>query len=147
MFYSAATGGFYVSGIHTSMPDDAVQIGAEEYDALMAGQSGGRVIVPGTDGRPTLQDRPAPSPEEELAAERSAMRVSRFQARAALHNVGLLASVEAAVAAADPFVQIAWQDASEFRRGSPTIAALAAALGLTDVQLDDLFRAAALIEA
>lgn len=73
--------------------------------------------------------------------------VSRFQARAALHNAGLLAGVEAAVAAADPFTQIAWADATEFRRDSPTIAALAVALGMTGAQLDDLFRAAALIVA
>jgi hypothetical protein len=90
---------------------------------------------------------PAPDPAEVLAAERASMVVSRFQARAALFNAGLLAGVEAAVAAADPFTQIAWADAQEFRRMSMTIAALSAAVGLTDEQLDDLFRAAALIEA
>lgn len=88
-----------------------------------------------------------PTAEEILETERSAMRCSRFQARAALHNAGLLVAVENAVAGADPFVQIAWQDATEFYRGSPTIAALQAAVGLTDEQVDDLFRAAAQIVA
>lgn len=88
-----------------------------------------------------------PDPAALLLAERSAMRCSRFQARAALHNAGLLVAVEAAVAGADPFVQIAWQDATEFYRGSPTIAALQAAVGLTDEQVDNLFRAAAQIVA
>lgn len=88
-----------------------------------------------------------PSGAELLAAERATMRCSRFQARAALHNAGLLGAVEAAVASADPFVQIAWQDATEFYRGSPTIAALQAAVRLTDEQIDNLFRAAAQIVA
>jgi hypothetical protein len=88
-----------------------------------------------------------PSAAEILAQERATMRCSRFQARAALHNAGLLQAVEQAVAASDPFVQIAWQDATEFHRNSPTIAALQAALGLSGEDLDDLFRAARLIVA
>ena len=74
--------------------------------------------------------------------------VSRFQARAALHIAGLLDDVEAAVAAApDPLVRIAWADAQSFERSSPTIATLAAAIGLSDTQVDDLFIAAAKIRA
>lgn len=73
--------------------------------------------------------------------------VTRFQARAALFAAGLLDDVEATIAGADRFVQIAWADAASFERGSPTIAALATALGLSDQQLDDLFRAAAKIAA
>jgi hypothetical protein len=73
--------------------------------------------------------------------------VSRFQAKAALAGAGLLASVEAALADADPLAQLAWAEAIEFRRQSPTILGLAAALGLTETQVDDLFHAAAQIEA
>lgn len=73
--------------------------------------------------------------------------VSRFQARAALHLAGLLEAAEAAVASAGPMAQIAWADAQEFRRDSPTIAALAASIGLTEAQIDDLFREAAQISA
>ena len=36
-----------------------------------------------------------------------------------------------------------WTAATEFERGSPTIAAMAAALSLTDAQVDALFRDAA----
>ena len=80
---------------------------------------------------------------------RAAMVCSRMQARIALHQAGLLAQIEAAVAAVDPVVQIAWAEASEFRRDSPTIAALAATLdpALTDEQLDTLFEAAMQITA
>lgn len=73
--------------------------------------------------------------------------VSRFQARAALHIAGLLPSVEAALAAADPLAQIAWADAQVFRRDSPTINALAAAIGMTEAQIDALFIQAAQIQA
>lgn len=73
--------------------------------------------------------------------------VTRFQARAALLAAGLLPSVEAAIASADQFTQIAWVDAQEFRRESPTMNALAVVLGLSSAQLDDLFRQAATIEA
>lgn len=88
-----------------------------------------------------------PSAADLLAAERETMRCSRFQARAAIHLAGLTDDVEAAVTAADPLVQIAWADATEFYRASPTIAALAAAIGLTDADVDDLFRTAMTITA
>lgn len=74
---------------------------------------------------------------------------SRFQARAALHLAGLLPQVEALMAApeTDMLARLAWTDAVEFRRDSPTLVAMAAALSLTDEQLDQLFTTAATIEA
>lgn len=86
-------------------------------------------------------------PAEALAAERAAMQCSRFQAKAALLSAGLLPQVEVEIAAADPMTQLAWFEAVEYRRNSPTILALAAALDLSDEQVDDLFRAAMQIEA
>jgi hypothetical protein len=44
-------------------------------------------------------------------------------------------------------VRLAWKEALEFERNSPTVAAMAAALNLSGNQLDDLFIAAAQIEA
>lgn len=85
----------------------------------------------------------APDPEPAPVPE----KVSRYQARAALYGAGLLGAVDIAVAASDPLVQMAWADAGEFRRNSPAINTLGAALGLTDAQIDDLFRVAAGIEA
>jgi len=82
-----------------------------------------------------------------LERERATMICSRFQAKAALAAAGLLDDAEAAVAAADATAQLAWAEAIEFRRNSPTIAALATAVGLKDEQIDDLFRAAMQIEA
>lgn len=97
---------------------------------------------------PPPEPEPEPPTEEELlAAERAGMVCSRFQAKAALHAAGLLDQVEAALEQADPLAQLAWADAVEFRRNSPTIAALAGAIGLTDEQIDDLFRSAMEIDA
>lgn len=73
---------------------------------------------------------------------RASWTITRFQARAALLAAGLLDQVEAAVAASDAQVQLAWAESIEFPRLSPTIAALAAVMGLTDEQLDELFGAA-----
>lgn len=148
MFYSAQTGGFYDAGLHgEGIPPDAVEISDQEHADLITGQSVGLIISAGPDGRPLLQDRPAPTEAELLAIERQQMRCSRFQARAALHGAGLLSAVEAAVAVAPALVQIAWSDATEFRRDSPTIAALASGLGMGDAEIDDLFRAAMTITA
>lgn len=88
------------------------------------------------DGLPDPEPQPDPVPAI----------ISRFQARAALMDAGLLADVELAVGSAGPLVQLAWAEAVEWRRDSPTIAAIGAALGLTDAQMDDLFRAAVQIE-
>lgn len=84
-----------------------------------------------------------PSPE----AARAGMVCSRFQARAALMQAGLLDQAEAIIAQADALTQLAWAEAVEFRRNSPTINAMGAALGMTDAQLDALFEAAMGIEA
>ena len=82
-----------------------------------------------------------------MEAERAGMVVSRFQAKAALSAAGLLEAAETAVSGADAMTQLAWAEAIEFRRNSPAILALSGALGLSDTDLDGLFRAAALIEA
>lgn len=75
--------------------------------------------------------------------------VSRFQAKAALLQAGLLGDVEALIAdpATDPLTKLAWQEAIEFRRQSPALLGVATALGWTDEQLDALFVSASQIEA
>ena len=75
--------------------------------------------------------------------------VSRFQAKAALLQAGLLDAVEGLMndPQTDPIARLAWQDAIEFRRHSPALTGVATALGWTDEQLDALFVAASQIEA
>jgi hypothetical protein len=98
--------------------------------------------------------RPEPMPTpQELAAvvvpPAVPQVVSKFQAKAALRGAGLLSQVETLMAdpAADPLAVLAWTEAQEFRRSSPTVAGMAAALGLDDAALDALFTTAAGIEA
>lgn len=136
IFYSASTRGFYDDTIHTALPDDAVPITAEVRQSLMSAQSAGKEIASDEHGYPIAVDRPPPGPPQV---------VSRFQARAALHLAGLLEQVEALMAApeTDALWRLAWADAIEFRRDSPTLVAMAAALSLTDEQLDQLFITAA----
>lgn len=137
--YSRSTGGFYVRSIHPAIPADAVEVTADEHAALLAGQALGKQISPDETGRPTLIDSVWMPPQI----------VSRFQARAALHLAGLLPQVETLIAdpATDPIARLAWADAQEFRRTSPTVLQIAASLGLTESQLDELFTTAAGIEA
>lgn len=73
--------------------------------------------------------------------------ISRFQAKAALLQAGLLDDVEQAVAGSDALTQLAWAEAQELRRESPMVTAIAGALELTDEEVDDLFRQAAEITA
>jgi hypothetical protein len=75
-------------------------------------------------------------------------RVTRFQARAALLAAGLLDTAIATVAATnDPFTQLVWAEASEWRRDNERLVGLATAIGLNSDQIDDLFRTAAQITA
>jgi hypothetical protein len=60
-FYSASTSGFYTTEVHgTGIPADAVEVSIEEHEALMQGQSEGKDICAGADGRPALVDPPPP---------------------------------------------------------------------------------------
>lgn len=90
---------------------------------------------------------PPPPREVPIEERRKAMVCSAFQAKAALLEARLLPTVEAAVANSSAFVELAWNEAVEFRRNSPTIAALQGTVGLTDEQIDALFIAAMQIEA
>lgn len=74
--------------------------------------------------------------------------VTMRQARLALLQSNLLSQVEAAIAAIEDAVQrqavqIEWEYAAEVNREHPWVQSLATALGLTEVQLDDLFTLAA----
>lgn len=86
-------------------------------------------------------------PEEQAARRRNQMRITPFQARAALIASGLMPQVEAMMAQADAITTAAWEYATEFRRTSPTLITMAQALGMTDEQLDALFDQASTIEA
>lgn len=65
--------------------------------------------------------------------------VTMRQARLALLQQGLLASVEAAIAAAGQAAQIEWEYAQGVEMDSPLVEAMRDALGLTDDDVIGLF--------
>ena len=69
----------------------------------------------------------------------SPQSITMRQARLALLGAGLLDTVNAGMAGMGQSAQIEWEFASEVQRSNPLIGAMAAALGMTDAQLDDLF--------
>lgn len=78
MLYSKTTGGFYDEAIHgDAIPDDAVEITADEHAALLAGQTHGKRIVADANGFPMLADQPAPTAAEiwnRIKAKRDAIK-------------------------------------------------------------------------
>ena len=71
--------------------------------------------------------------------------VTAFQAKVILQRRGLFDAAETIATAAGGETLFAWDRAQEWRRDSPTILHLAAALGLSDDELDALFIEAAQI--
>ena len=148
MKYSPSAHGFFPADVdYPSQPGDLIEITPEYHAELMAAQMAGASIVADNNGVPQAVMPTPPTEAEVLAAWRATAEVSRFQAFAALYADGKLDDAEAAVAAAGGLTVIAWQNAQVFKRSSPMMNALAPALGLDDEALDDLFLAAALIEA
>lgn len=61
MYFSPSEVGFFRSDIHGDcMPADVVPVTSEDYEALLAGQSSGRIIKPAANGHPVLVDKPTP---------------------------------------------------------------------------------------
>ena len=75
--------------------------------------------------------------------------VTRFQALATLAAGGYLDTVRTYINTLDQnnVQRLAWENATDWERTSPTLNALAAMLGLDDTQVDDLFVAASNISA
>lgn len=88
--------------------------------------------------------------EEEAAANQSTTvppAVSMFQARAVLMQAGLYEAVDSAMQSTGGVNALAWEYATEVRRDSPLVLAMASQLDLSPEQIDDLFRAAVQITA
>ena len=107
-----------------NIPSDPANADRQRYTQWLA--SGGVPLPP---------DPPAPT-----AAPTS---VTMRQARLELLKRGLLDDVEAVIAAAGRAAQIEWEYAAVVERSNPAVAIVQAQQGLTDAQIDDLFREAA----
>lgn len=119
---------------------DLIPAHAANHIEVTAQQYAQWVTFKANAGRDGLEPAPAPP----VAVPQF---VTMRQARLALLDAGLLSSVDAAIAAmsepAKSAAQIEWEYASEVQRGNGMVPAMAAALGMTESQIDDLFIAAA----
>jgi len=61
-FYSPATGGFYLEGMHEDIPEDAIALSEAEWTALVDGLAQGASIISTGAGTLSLQ-MPAPDPD------------------------------------------------------------------------------------
>ncbi len=84
------------------------------------------------------QEEAPPAPVPDVVTPR--------QIRWALNAASLRATVEGAIAGADQNTKDAWEFSNEVRRDNPLLNGLAAALGMSSEQLDELFRLAASFE-
>ena len=95
------------------------------------------------------EETPEEVPTQSKEEWRATTEVSRFQARVALYNFGLLDAVNKLMS--DPTVPFttkeAWESAQVFKRNSPTVIAMGAGLKLTEDQIDELFKAALEVQA
>ena len=74
-----------------------------------------------------------------LRKHRESLRVTRYQAKAALLNVGLLSTIESSIeASGDSLLKLAWAEAA-FERTSQFADKMLGLTGMTEYQLDSLF--------
>lgn len=111
------------------IPKDAVKV---VYDATHA-----TVYLPG-DELPVETINPA----DELTAWRESAEVTPRQARLMMARAGLLTTIEQTVSAIGGEALIEWEYSTTFKRAHPLLTAVAAQVGLTDEQLDTMFREA-----
>jgi hypothetical protein len=113
-------------------------------ELLVALANGAVATVPaGTDGFA----KAAALPDAAALPVSVPQAVSNAQARAALRAAGLIATVEAAIAAGgNAAIHDAWEYSPYIERNSALVQALAQQLGLTAAQVDALFIAAAKVD-
>jgi hypothetical protein len=82
---------------------------------------------------------------QQLAANAVPQQVTSLQLELALLQLGMLEAVNAAVAAAPSAAQITWRRMRDVERVNAMLVSMATGpggLGMTDVEVDDLFRLA-----
>jgi hypothetical protein len=128
--------GRYDSDINTVIPENAVPLTDQQFSQSITDQTGYLELIGGTI---TWTTRPVPQLPDSLPPSIITMR----QARQALYQAGLLDQANSFIAAIPGSdgdkARIAWEYAGDVERANPLVAQIAASIGLTDQQLDDLF--------
>jgi hypothetical protein len=92
-FYSKKDGGFYVSEIHTTMPDDVVEISEDHWKSLLEDQGNGKIISADSNGNPVTVDPPQPTKEQIIKRYNS---VANNNFEAVVRSWGYNSMIEAA---------------------------------------------------
>lgn len=133
----------YEGGVSTEAREGAISITAEQYAEAIAGMQDGLLVsIIGGFG---LVEPPDNGEDGGTNTDPLTMPITRRQLRLTLVRNNIpLSSVETAIAAmpdglAKEEAQIEWADAGEFRRQHPTLLLIAAALSLSEQQIDDMW--------
>lgn len=138
--FSESSGTFYPDDVfYTNAPSDLVDVVPGEYEKCMARNANQCFRHIGNGVFEVFDMPPAPPVIPQ--------KVTKFQAKAALHMAGLLETVEAAIQSeqTDFLTKLAWNEVNSFERQSSMVLNLAAVLNLSEEQLDQLFVTAAAI--
>jgi len=86
--------------------------------------------------------------EYDLERERESMVCTRYQARAALFDAGMLDDVEALMEdpETDRYIRLMWAEKANMQRTHDAVVAMASQLGWSPAETDNLFRAAMQVE-
>lgn len=109
-FYSKTTGGFYPEGMRAdyeaagTWPADGVEITDDEHAALIDGQSAGKRIIAGADGRPVLSDPPTVPFAQIAAAYLNTVRITREGILNRISGIGFAAMADGDTATVDGIV-------------------------------------------
>jgi hypothetical protein len=106
------------------LPSGCIEITQEEADAIH------------------LANNPPPTIEQIRAMIKP---LSPAQVRLVLNQYGLLTTVESAIASGSQELKIEWEFRTEFKRDNALLNSMATTLGMTDVQLDEMFAAGILL--
>ena len=109
MFFSKSTKGFYHPEIHgDKMPADVVELTQEQYQALIDGQSAGKTIECGDDGKPFLKDPVihVATKAENLARAQEKLRALREPMLNTVVGIGTAAVVSGDTALAEESVVV-----------------------------------------
>lgn len=72
--YSATTKCTYLSGVHSSIPSDAVEISDDIYQSVIANPAPGKILSHDAGGLPILVDPPTPLPPSRDKIEAARLR-------------------------------------------------------------------------
>jgi len=127
----------FLSDFGQAQAAEIVALTAERDDAALALETQRATMQAEIDRLTAL----VPAPVDPTAVP---AKITRTQARLVLHRAGLLDEVLKVIESGGVEAQI-WYEANEWNRSSPILAGMAQALGFTDEQVDNLFRAAGAI--